>query len=77
MGRIALEAVELYLTMANAEQLLANDMPSSMIEQLGKIYLELEAHKNASDNKIQWKEIEEHFRNLEMTLKRKSEELEA
>ncbi|XP_031277963.1 FRIGIDA-like protein 3 [Pistacia vera] len=63
--------------MANTEQLLANDTPSSMIEQLGKIYLELEAHKNASDNKIQWKEIEEHFRNLEMTLKRKSEELES
>lgn len=75
--RIALEAVELYLTMANIEQILANDTPSSMVEQLGKIILELEARKNASDNKIQWKEIEEHFRNLEMTLKKKSEELDA
>lgn len=63
--------------MASAEQVLENNAASSLIEQLGKVLVELEVHKNASDNKVQWQEIEEHFRTLETMLKRKSEELEA
>ncbi|KAL5753081.1 hypothetical protein ACOSP7_023252 [Xanthoceras sorbifolium] len=63
--------------MPNMEQVLANDTASSLIEQLGKAFLELESCKDASDNNVQWKEIEEHFHNLEMMLKKKSEELEA
>nr|AIN75613.1 FRIGIDA3a-2 [Dimocarpus longan] len=63
--------------MANTAQVLANDTASSLIEQLGKAFLELEARKGASDNNVQWKEIEEHFCNLEMMLKKKSEEVEA
>ncbi|OMP01876.1 Natural resistance-associated macrophage protein [Corchorus olitorius] len=61
--------------MASDGQHLEND-PASMIEQLHKAVLVLEACKDGSE-KIQWTEIEQHFRNLEMTLKKKSEELEA
>ncbi|XP_077233715.1 FRIGIDA-like protein 3 [Tasmannia lanceolata] len=47
-----------------------------MIEQLGKAFSELEAHREASsDNIIQWNEIEEHLRNLESSLKEKFDEL--
>lgn len=65
------------IIMANSEQVLANSFSSSLIEQLSKAFLELEAHKDASDNKVPWAEIEEHFRNLEKNLKKESEELEA
>lgn len=63
--------------MDSTEQILEIDTASSLIEQLGKALVELEALKNAPFDKVQWKEIEEHFYNLETTLKRKSEELEA
>lgn len=50
---------------------------SSLIEQLGQAFLELEAHKEASESKIQWDEIKQHFHDLETALKKKVEELEA
>ena len=63
--------------MANFEQVVENDAGSSLIEQLGRALHELEACKDSSEDKVQWMEIEEHFRNLETVLKKKSEELEA
>ncbi|XWS45198.1 hypothetical protein CRYUN_Cryun15aG0115700 [Craigia yunnanensis] len=54
-----------------------NNTASSLIEQLCKAVLELEACKDGSENKVQWTEIEQHFRNLDISLKKKSEELEA
>ena len=62
--------------MASIGQHVANDTASSLIEQFCEAVLELEACKDASENKVQWTEIEQHFRNLEMTLKKKAEELE-
>ncbi|XVF17579.1 hypothetical protein REPUB_Repub10bG0135700 [Reevesia pubescens] len=64
-------------TMAGIGQHVANDTASSLIEQLCKAVLELEACKDASENKVQWTEIEQHFRNLEVAVKKESEELEA
>lgn len=61
--------------MAETEQVVAGASP--LIEQLGKAVHELEAHKNASEDKAQWMEIEEHFRNLEATLRMKLEEFES
>ncbi|KAF8377611.1 hypothetical protein HHK36_030993 [Tetracentron sinense] len=49
---------------------------TSMVEQLGKAFIELESHKDASDDKVQWKEIEEHFYDLERSLKKRLDELE-
>ncbi|KAK9285368.1 hypothetical protein L1049_024559 [Liquidambar formosana] len=63
--------------MADTEHVVGIDTSSSLIEQLGKAILELEAHKDASEDQVQWMEIEEHFRNLETMLKEKTEELEA
>ncbi|GMI94102.1 hypothetical protein like AT5G48385 [Hibiscus trionum] len=63
--------------MAGVEQREANDSASSLIDQLYKAVHELEAFKDASENKVHWAEIEQYFSNLEVTLKKKSEELEA
>lgn len=63
--------------MAVAEQVFNIDSISSLIEQLGKAFLGLEAFKGASENSVQWLEIEEHFHNLEAMVKKKIEELEA
>ena len=49
----------------------------SMIEQLAHAFRELDARKEASENKIQWAEIKQYFDGLDATLKRKLEELEA
>ncbi|XP_027346032.1 FRIGIDA-like protein 3 [Abrus precatorius] len=49
----------------------------SMIEQLAQAFLELEARKGDSENKLQWLEIKQHFHDLENALKKKVEELEA
>ncbi|GMJ08026.1 hypothetical protein HRI_004471800 [Hibiscus trionum] len=54
-----------------------NDAASSLMEQLCKAVFELKACMDASKDKVQWTEIEQHFRYLDMTLKKKSEELEA
>ncbi|XP_062154925.1 FRIGIDA-like protein 3 [Alnus glutinosa] len=62
--------------MTDIEQAGAKDTTSSLIEQLGNAFLELEACKDAYEDKVQWMEVEEHFRNLETLLKKKFEELE-
>ncbi|CAL0314388.1 unnamed protein product [Lupinus luteus] len=49
----------------------------SVMEQLAEAFLELEASKEAFECKIEWVEIEKHFRNLEATWKKKLEEFEA
>lgn len=49
----------------------------SLIEQLGRGILELEARKGDSEDKVQWVEIKQHFTNLETTLNKKLEELQA
>lgn len=49
----------------------------SMIEQLAQAFLELEAQKGDSENKIQWLEIKKYFHDLETELNKKHEELEA
>ncbi|XP_034690274.1 FRIGIDA-like protein 3 [Vitis riparia] len=63
--------------MAVAEQVVSIDSASSLIEQLGRAFRDLEAFKGASENNVQWLEIEEHFGNLETMVKKKFEELEA
>ncbi|KAK8490011.1 hypothetical protein V6N13_133152 [Hibiscus sabdariffa] len=63
--------------MASSEQHEANDSTSSLIDQLYKAVHELEAFKDASENKVHWTEIEQYFCNIEVTLKKKSEEIEA
>ncbi|KAL6957169.1 hypothetical protein U1Q18_042427, partial [Sarracenia purpurea var. burkii] len=49
---------------------------TSLVEQLGKAFLQLESHKDAAENNVQWSEIEAYFRHLEMTFNKKFEELE-
>lgn len=66
-----------FVNMTEIEETGAKDTTSSLIEELGSAILELEACKNASEDKIQWMEVAEHFHNLETSLKKKSEELEA
>ncbi|KAJ9158963.1 hypothetical protein P3X46_024503 [Hevea brasiliensis] len=63
--------------MTNSEQDVENHTASSLIEQLGRALNELEALKDASEDRVQWMEIELHFRNLDATLKKKFEVLEA
>ncbi|KDP32025.1 hypothetical protein JCGZ_12486 [Jatropha curcas] len=63
--------------MTNSEQDVENNTAPSLINQLGRALHELEALEDASEDRVQWMEIEEHFRNLDTTLKRKFEELEA
>ncbi|GAV58772.1 Frigida domain-containing protein [Cephalotus follicularis] len=70
-------SLELCVTMANVEEVVANDTAPSLIEQLGKAVLKLDAQRKGTNDTVQWMEIEEHFRNLETTLKTKLAELEA
>ncbi|XP_061342539.1 FRIGIDA-like protein 3 [Gastrolobium bilobum] len=49
----------------------------SMIEQLAQAFVGLEARKGAYENEVQWVEIKQHFEDLETTLNKKLEELEA
>ncbi|XP_057482632.1 FRIGIDA-like protein 3 [Actinidia eriantha] len=49
---------------------------TSLIEQLGKAILELESHKDAAENDVQWSEIEVYFQHLETMMMKKTEELE-
>ncbi|CAL5422503.1 unnamed protein product [Camellia sinensis] len=48
---------------------------TSLREQLGKAFIELEAHKGAAEDNAQWLEIEEYFSHLEL-MKKKIEEFE-
>ncbi|XP_059623961.1 FRIGIDA-like protein 3 isoform X2 [Cornus florida] len=63
------------IAMADVDQVVGTDT-TSLIEQLGKAFLELKAHKDAAEDKVQWAEIEEHFCHLETMMKKKFEELE-
>lgn len=49
---------------------------SSLLEQLGKAFTELETCKVSSSNHIPWNDVESHFRNVESILKKKLEALE-
>ncbi|KAI5417971.1 hypothetical protein KIW84_042558 [Lathyrus oleraceus] len=49
----------------------------SMLEQLAQAFLELEAQKGSSEDKVQWVEIKQHFSDLETILNKKHEELQA
>lgn len=62
--------------MGDVEQSNENNK-ESMIEQLAQAFLELEAQKGASEDKVQWDEIKQHFSDLEMALNKKNEELQA
>ncbi|KAK6923996.1 Frigida-like [Dillenia turbinata] len=64
------------IQMVDTKQVVDLDTITSLREQLGKALLDLESCNGASDDKIQWNEIEEHFLNLEASLKKKCEELE-
>ncbi|CAK9186295.1 unnamed protein product [Ilex paraguariensis] len=48
----------------------------ALIEQLGIAFLELEGYKNVTDDEVQWKEVEEHFRHLETMMWNKYLEIE-
>uniref|UniRef100_A0A2P2JJ57 FRIGIDA-like protein n=1 Tax=Rhizophora mucronata TaxID=61149 RepID=A0A2P2JJ57_RHIMU len=62
--------------MTNSEQVVENGTASSLIEELGKALHELQACKDSCEDRVQWSEIEEHFRSLEAKLKNKFEEIE-
>ncbi|KAH9328932.1 hypothetical protein KI387_001040 [Taxus chinensis] len=54
----------------------AMDAIATKKERLQKVYSELESHTSALVNfKIQWKELQDHFDNLEELMKKRSEEL--
>ncbi|WCJ31337.1 FRIGIDA-like protein [Euphorbia peplus] len=63
--------------MTNSEQGVEELTASSLIEQLGRAIQELQNQKDASEDRVQWIEIEQHFQNLDTTMKRNFEELEA
>ncbi|OWM82126.1 FRIGIDA-like protein 3 [Punica granatum] len=57
---------------------MADSAAASLLEQLSKAFLELQARRDASSgDQVPWKEIEEHFCNLDSTFKGKFAELEA
>jgi hypothetical protein len=62
--------------MDDKDQVVGIETIAPLIEQLGKAFLELEAHNDAAEDNVQWSEIEEYFRHLETTMKKKIEELE-
>ncbi|KAE9449656.1 hypothetical protein C3L33_18448, partial [Rhododendron williamsianum] len=64
------------IAMADKDQVVGIETIAPLIEQLGKAFLELEAHNAVSEDNVQWSEIEEYFRHLETTIKKKFEELE-
>ncbi|XP_043700870.1 uncharacterized protein LOC122651526 [Telopea speciosissima] len=47
-----------------------------MLEQLVKMFNELVSRKDDLEDMVQWKDIEEHFHNLEKSLKKRFDELE-
>ncbi|OVA01003.1 Frigida-like [Macleaya cordata] len=66
----------LHIAMTDAEPVASGVESASIFEQLGKAFIELEAHSGASENKVQWKEIEEYFQNLGKSLKKGFSDLE-
>ena len=63
--------------MATEDQVVASEASQSLIDQLGMALLKLNAQNHTVEDRVQWTEIEEHFRYLELTLKKQTEELEA
>ncbi|XP_016201675.1 FRIGIDA-like protein 3 [Arachis ipaensis] len=63
------------MNMPDMEQ--AGEDVQSLMGQLAQAFIELEARKEASETKIQWDEIKQHFQELEVTMNRKLEEIEA
>lgn len=55
----------------------SSELTAPLMEQLGKAFVEVEARKVASTDKVRWNDVEEHFHLLESRLKKKLEELEA
>lgn len=53
------------------------DKTGDLIKQLGKAFLELQSHKETAENKIMWKEIEEHYCQLQTTMVKQFSELES
>ncbi|KAF8038415.1 hypothetical protein BT93_B1070 [Corymbia citriodora subsp. variegata] len=62
--------------MAETRPVSADDTVTSLIDQLSKALLELEACKHVSEEKVAWNEIEEHFRSLDSMFRKKFDELE-
>ncbi|KAF9619593.1 hypothetical protein IFM89_007914, partial [Coptis chinensis] len=68
---------QLHTAMGDTEPVVFGiESTASIVEQLGKAFVELRSHEDASENKVQWKELEEYFHNLEGLLKKKLDELE-
>ncbi|XP_065874812.1 FRIGIDA-like protein 3 [Euphorbia lathyris] len=63
--------------MNNSEQGVEDLTASSLIEQLGRALHDLQNQKDGSEDRVQWIEIEQHFKNLDSTMKRNFEELRA
>ncbi|KAE9597669.1 hypothetical protein Lal_00041526 [Lupinus albus] len=64
------------MNMDDLEQSMENNI-EALMEQLAQAFLELEARKGDFENKIQWVDIKQHFLDLEVTLKKQLEEVEA
>ncbi|KAF5188917.1 Frigida-like protein [Thalictrum thalictroides] len=63
--------------MGDAEPVLSSiDSTTSIVEQLGKTFLELKSHEDSSEGRVQWKELEEYFHNLERLLRKNFDGLE-
>ncbi|KAI3986995.1 hypothetical protein MKX01_039930 [Papaver californicum] len=59
------------IAMTDAEPVpLGVESATSIFRELSKAFNELEAHSGASENKLQWKEIDEYFQNFEKSLKK-------
>ncbi|KAI3875965.1 hypothetical protein MKX03_026201 [Papaver bracteatum] len=65
------------IPMTDAEPVpLGVESATSIFRELSKAFNELEAHRSASENKLQWKEIDEYFQNFEKSLKKGFSDLE-
>ncbi|XP_042508690.1 FRIGIDA-like protein 3 isoform X2 [Macadamia integrifolia] len=64
------------IAMADAEPVMGVESTSSMVEQLGKAFVEFESYKNSSEETVLWKEVEDYFHNLQELLKKRTDELE-
>ncbi|XP_058070008.1 FRIGIDA-like protein 3 isoform X2 [Magnolia sinica] len=76
VGGVTVEPHQI-IAMVDTEQFpTGTELIGSTIEQLGKAFADLESlRKGSSDHKVQWKEIEEYFSDLERTLKKRCDEL--
>ncbi|KAJ9562333.1 hypothetical protein OSB04_007493 [Centaurea solstitialis] len=63
--------------MADVDLNNAFNLTPSLLEQLGKALIELEAHKDGAADTVSFTEISEHFRDLEAKMMKKYSDLEA